>query len=80
MGLEEQIENVLKSHPEGLKARIIAKKIGYDKSALNSYLYSNRNHTFCRDDEYKWSINSELIKTKEKKRKNNTYIGLEQLK
>ena len=56
-GIREQMK-MCKVHIQRLKARIIAKKIGYDKSALNSYLYSNE-ITLFRDDEYKWSINSE---------------------
>jgi len=51
----QQIVRILQEHP-GLKAKDIGKKIGADKSAINSTLYAHRDE-FSKDEEHRWSLN-----------------------
>ena len=52
--MKEAIEKLLKKAP-GLKGKQIAKKLGYDKKEVNSFLYANLD-SFLRDDNYCWSL------------------------
>lgn len=52
--MKEAIKKILISSP-GLKGKQIAKKLGYEKKQVNSFLYSNSD-TFTQDDDYCWFL------------------------
>ena len=52
--MQEAIEKLLRSSPD-LKGKEIAKKLGYTKKQINSFLYSNQD-IFLRDDSFRWSL------------------------
>lgn len=56
MSLEADVKKILKKHPEGLRARIIAKQIGMEKRELNRYLYQNKNKLYKIDSNWQWTL------------------------
>ena len=52
--MKESIAKLLENSP-GLKGKEIAKKIGYNKKEVNSFLYSNSDY-FLRDEDYCWFL------------------------
>ena len=52
--MQEVIKKLLKISP-GLKGKEIAKKLGYNKKKVNSFLYNNSD-IFIRDDSFRWAL------------------------
>jgi len=50
-----KIKKLLKLEPN-LKAREIARKLGFDRSEVSSLMHKNKNTIFCQNDEYEWSL------------------------
>ncbi len=57
MQLSEQIYEILKNSPQGLKARDIAKELGVDKKEINSKLYGQLRGKCYQDNLYVWHTN-----------------------
>ncbi|PMS15562.1 ATP-binding protein [Trinickia dabaoshanensis] len=49
-----EIESLLRENP-GLKAKVIASKIGKDRSEVNAFLYA-QSERFRKDDEHRWYL------------------------
>ena len=50
----KQVKNLLKKEPN-LKARAIARKLGFDKTEVNSLLYKHA-EMFVKDEDHQWSL------------------------
>ena len=62
--LKDELVEFLVKRPDGMKGRDIAKHLGYDKSEVNSCLYSNKD-LFWQDDSYTWYLKEGKYKKKD---------------
>lgn len=52
--IDEEIINILKSSPEGIKARTIAQRLEVERKTVNSRLYGKLKNQCYQDSNYLW--------------------------
>ena len=75
--LESKIIAIIQNQP-GVKARLIASKLGVDKTQVNSLLYGKLKSKIAQDKKYGWALKSydpEVKKTKSLDTKEKTPLG-----
>ena len=75
--LESKIIAIIQNQP-GVKARLIASKLGVDKTQVNSLLYGKLKSKIAQDKKYGWALKSydpEVKKTKSLDTKEKTSLG-----
>ncbi len=65
--IKDEIIELLYERTNGMKAREIARRLGYERSEVNSCLYRNKDDIFFVDDEYYWYLDDDYEVEEEEK-------------